>query len=93
MCDFEIYSFHGKRYSVRICYENGNAENGKKIYEMQKICQCEDCRNRVKWRNDIANCATVTTRDKEKIEEALHFLENWTCKNGKIHLKTEYIQF
>lgn len=77
---------------IRICYENGNL-SGKKIYEAKQLCHCENCINRFKWRNEALNCVTAKTYDENKIEEMLHFLDNWTCKNDKRWLETEYITF
>lgn len=78
---------------VRICYEHGNVKTGRKIYEAQQLCHCENCLNRFNWKKEPLNCITTSTFDIEKVEEMLLFLDNWTCKDGKRQLETEYISF
>lgn len=82
-----------KYQRYRVCYENGDSVTGKKIYELHAFCNCEDCKNRKAWRNEPRNCATATTKDILKVGEVIEFLKNWTCKDGKRHLKVEYFRF
>lgn len=43
-------------------------------------------------RQGIANIATATTRDIEKIDEVTEFLENWTCGQSR-EVKIIYYRF
>lgn len=76
-----------------VCYENGNRVAGKEIYELHKLCKCEDCKNRTKLKREPVNQATATTRDILKVDNVAEFLKNWTCENGKRHLQVAYFQF
>ncbi|WP_434284607.1 hypothetical protein [Clostridium botulinum] len=82
-----------KYQNFRVCYENGNAITGKEIYELHKLCNCSDCKNRKILKKEAVNCATATTKDIFKVDEVAEFLENWTCENGKKHLNTAYFKF
>jgi len=79
--------------NYRVCYENGNPVAGKEIYELHKLCTCSDCKDRKTLKKEPINCATATTKDISKVDEVVEFLKNWTCENGKIHLKIAYFQF
>jgi hypothetical protein len=79
--------------NYRICYENGNPVTGKKIYELHKYCTCPDCQNRQQIKRTPANSVTITTKDISKVDEVAEFLKNWTCEDGRRHLKTVYFQF
>ena len=82
-----------KYKNYRVCYENGNATTGKKIYELYKYCNCPDCQYRQRWRREPANRATATTKDISKVDEVAEFLENWSCKDGKRQLEIVYFKF
>ena len=80
------------KYYVRECNENG-IPSGRKIYEMKKLCNCSGCNLRFKYLRQAKNCVTVKTSDFDKLQEMETFLDNWKCKNGKMHLETEYYTF
>jgi uncharacterized protein YnzC (UPF0291/DUF896 family) len=82
-----------KYTDYRICYEGGNSVTGKKIYELQKLCDCNGCRYRREYFRGIRNKATAITDDINRIDEVAEFLEGWYCENGNNSLKTTYFNF
>jgi len=82
-----------KHTNYRVCYESGNPITGNEIYELQKLCKCQDCRDRANYRRGTVNRATATTRDISKVDEVAEFLKKWHCKDGKQQLKTAYFNF
>lgn len=82
-----------KYKNYRVCYDNGNANTGKKLYELGKYCTCEDCLYRVQWKREPANGICITTEDISKVDEIAEFLKNWTCKDGKRRLERVYLKF
>ncbi|HID0817737.1 TPA: hypothetical protein ACXNW8_003453 [Clostridium botulinum] len=82
-----------KYKNYRVCYEGGNSVTGKEIYELHKLCSCQDCKNKQVLNKGTVNKATATTKDISKVDEVAEFLKNWTCENGKKDLGTAYFQF
>ncbi|SFE42326.1 hypothetical protein SAMN04487969_102447 [Paenibacillus algorifonticola] len=82
-----------KYQNYRVCYDNGNAATGTKIYELHKYCDCPGCKTRTAMKREPVNHATATTKDISKVDEVAEFLKNWTCDDGKIYLKIAYFQF
>lgn len=61
-----------------------------KIYELQKFCQCSECRTRQTMKRTPSNSATVYIKDLKNNQLAQDFLNNWTCENGSQMLPTVY---
>ena len=78
---------------IRVCFENGNATSGKKIYEAHKICDCGFCQRRNVVNRGSKNRATATTKDERKIAEMLLFLEGWTCGSKTKNPRATYFNF
>ncbi len=75
----------------RLCYKGGIVKKGNELYEFHKLCDCEDCKNRFKYRNESINSITVTTDSKSKFDEIEKMLKDWKCKDGNRRLETEYM--
>lgn len=86
--------------SERIVYRGGIDRPENKGLEINCRCECDGCKQRYDYskyarehRNvSCRNTASIVVWDEEKITEAREIAKNWTCKNGKMELKTEYIQ-
>lgn len=70
--------------SSKTHHKNRNHNTEKDIYKMHKVCECIHCQHRNKIEKGSQNCVTVTTKDINKLPEALSFLFSWTCGSTEI---------
>ena len=63
--------------NIRVCKDLQN----NTVYESYKYCDCDHCMNNLKNRKTV-NKATITTYDKNKIEDMKIFLNSWNCKKA-----------
>ena len=82
-----------KYQNYRICFENGNPFTGKEIYELNKYCQCADCRYRQTTKRTPSNSIVITTKDISKVDEIADYLKNWSCEDGRKQLDTVYLKY
>lgn len=67
-----------KHQDYRVCC----SLTGETLYELHKICKCENCQCKLKYDRLPPNQATVTTKDISKVDEVAEFLRNWNCKDN-----------
>ncbi len=84
--------------STRTVYKGGIVRLENKGIEISCMCECDRCKQRYEYskyrelRNvSHRNRATIVVWDKGKYNQAMEFAKNWTCKDGSVELKTEYI--
>jgi hypothetical protein len=82
-----------KCHNYRICYDNGNAVTGKKIYELHKYCNCEACHTRFKMTRMPRNQVSATTSDISKVDEVADYLKTWTCGTDKWIRSPVFLKF
>lgn len=81
-----------KYKNYRVCYDNGNAKTGKKLYELDKYCDCEYCTYRFKMNREPSNRIVITTEDISKVDEIAEFLKNWKCEDGRTHVDPIFLR-
>ncbi|MBU8573737.1 MULTISPECIES: hypothetical protein [Bacillus] len=73
-------------------YRTCKTLSGETVYELNKYCQCPECRKRSQFYREPANRLCVTVKNIADLDNASLFLKDWSCNDGNKQLETLFVK-